>query len=296
MPDEAAWTAKQLMQETSTSPAGELKETARRVRGSKGKRLLKSAISTWGISIVSVSTAVVIWYLITAAGMINPLFLPAPTAVWSSFLDMLREGYKDTSLAVHVGTSLTRLMLALLLAVITAVPLGMISGHSKLVYRIIDPFIQFYRPLPPLAYYTLLIIWFGIQETSKISLLYLAAFAPLYLAAVTAVQRVPKDRILAARTFGTNDIQLFRHVILPSSLPELYTGLRTAVGFTFTTLVAAEMVAAQSGMGWMVLDASKFLRSDIIFVGILLMGCLAMLMDWCILKIQKKHIPWVGKD
>jgi taurine transport system permease protein len=262
----------------------------------KPERRRKFRLSLRSISLVSIFGVLLFWYAVTALKLVDSFFLPSPGAVWNAFDEMLKEGYKGTPLYEHVYVSLIRLFVALALAIVTAVPLGLISGYSKILYAILDPFIQFYRPLPPLAYYTLLVLWLGIEDTSKIALLYLAAFAPLYLAAVVGVQRVPKDRIHAALSLGASKLKVFMYVILPSTLPEIYTGLRTAVGFTFTTLVAAEMVAAASGIGWMVLDASKFLRSDIIFVGIILMGVLAMGMDQLILLLQKKHVPWIGKE
>ncbi|MDJ0708184.1 MAG: ABC transporter permease subunit, partial [Leptolyngbyaceae cyanobacterium MO_188.B28] len=149
---------------------------------------------------------------------------------------------------------------------------------------------------PPLAYYTLLVIWLGIEDESKIALLYLAGFAPLYIAMVSGVRRVPRDRIHAALSLGASQWQVFTNIIFPSCLPELFTGLRTALGFMYTTLVAAEMVAAVSGIGWMVLDASKFLRSDIIFVGILIMGIIAIALDIGLRRLQDLCLPWIGHE
>jgi taurine transport system permease protein len=189
-----------------------------------------------------------------------------------------------------------RLLVALLLAAITAIPLGLVCGFSKQVRAALDPIIEFYRPLPPLAYYTLLVIWLGIENPSKIALLYLAAFAPLFLAVVSGVERISLDRINGARSLGASGLKLFVYVILPSTLPEIFTGLRTAIGVSYSTLVAAEMVAAVSGIGWMVLDASKFLRSDIIFVGIIIMGLIAIIIDAIIRWIEKTQLPWIGRD
>ncbi|MDJ0634605.1 MAG: ABC transporter permease subunit [Xenococcaceae cyanobacterium MO_188.B29] len=248
------------------------------------------------ISLTTVVIVFVVWTLITANELVSPLFLPSPMAVWNTFIDILQNGYKGNSLIFHIGESMYRLVLALLLAVVTAIPLGMLSGFSKPIRAALDPLIEFYRPLPPLAYYTLLVIWLGIENPSKIALLYLGAFAPLYIAAVSGVQRIPRDRVNASLSLGASSWQVFVYVIFPSCLPDLFTGLRTAIGFTYTTLVAAEMVAAVSGIGWMVLDASKFLRSDVIFVGIIIMGIIAIAIDACIRWVQKTQLPWIGHD
>ena len=248
------------------------------------------------ISLGSVTVIFLFWYAITALKWVNPLFLPSPASVWSAFIEILNNGYKGNSLVYHIFQSMFRLVTALILAIATAIPLGLVCGFSKPVRAALDPIIEFYRPLPPLAYYTLLVIWLGIQDPSKIALLFLAAFAPLFLAVVSGVERISVDRINGARSLGASGWQLFLHVIFPSCLPEIFTGLRTAIGVSYSTLVAAEMVAATSGIGWMVLDASKFLRSDVIFVGIIIMGVIAILIDTVIRWVQKTQLPWIGRD
>lgn len=258
--------------------------------------LSKLSTTEGAISLASVLVILALWYLATALKWVDPLFLPAPAAVWSAFVEILRDGYKGSSLAFHIYQSMYRLGSALLLAIITAIPLGMLCGFLGPLRAALDPLIEFYRPLPPLAYYTLLVIWLGIENPSKIALLYLAAFAPLFIAVVAGVQRISLDRINGARSLGASGWQLFFYVIFPSCLPEIFTGLRTAIGVAYSTLVAAEMVAAVSGIGWMVLDASKFLRSDVIFVGIIIMGIIAVLIDAGIRWIQKTQLPWIGRE
>jgi taurine transport system permease protein len=248
------------------------------------------------ISLTSVLAIFLLWSVSTSLKWVNPLFLPSPAAVWTAFIDILNNGYKGNSLTYHIFQSMYRLVVALVLASITAIPLGMLCGFSTKVRAALDPVIEFYRPLPPLAYYTLLVIWLGIENSSKVALLFLAAFAPLFLAVVSGVQRISVDRINGARSLGASSWQLFLYVIFPSCLPEIFTGLRTAIGVSYSTLVAAEMVAAVSGVGWMVLDASKYLRSDVIFVGIIIMGLIAILIDSGIRWVQKTQLPWIGHD
>ena len=269
-----------------------------KLKSNRKKSLALKAIFTQErlISLTTVVIVFLVWTLITAKELVSPLFLPSPMAVWNTFIDIWQNGYKGNSLIFHIGESMYRLVLALVLAIVTAIPLGMLSGFSKPIRAALDPLIEFYRPLPPLAYYTLLVIWLGIENPSKIALLYLGAFAPLYIAAVSGVQRIPRDRVNASLSLGASSWQVFVYVIFPSCLPDLFTGLRTAIGFTYTTLVAAEMVAAVSGIGWMVLDASKFLRSDVIFVGIIIMGIIAIAIDACIRWVQKTQLPWIGHD
>jgi taurine transport system permease protein len=256
----------------------------------------KGRIPPWLLSVLAVLAALAIWWLLSAAGKLNPLFMPSPGRVWEAFVAMWQEGYKGSSLARHLFDSFLRLSSAFGLALATAIPLGLLSGRFRWIRAVIYPFVEFYRPLPPLAYYTMLVLWFGIDNLSKILLLFLAAFAPLYIAVVAGVARVPEDRLLAARSLGASRFQLFTQVILPSALPEVFIGLRTSIGIMYTTLVAAEMVAAVSGIGWMVLDASKFLRSDIVVAGIILMGLIAVAIDVVLQALERRVIPWHGKE
>lgn len=237
-----------------------------------------------------------IWFLVTNLKLVSPILFPSPQAVWSTFVSILIHGYNNISFWQHLGITLFRLFSALILAIITAVPLGLASGMSETVHAVVDSLIQFYRPIPPLAYYTILILWLGIGEGSKIILLYLAAFAPIYIACVEGVHHLNQDYILSAKSLGADKWSIFKWVIFPGSLPDIFTGIRTAMGVSFSTLVAAEMVASTSGIGWMVIDASKYLKSSVMFMGIFILGGLGLLLDWLLQLLEKKWIFWKGKN
>jgi taurine transport system permease protein len=245
---------------------------------------------------ISIILILILWTVSTNLKWIDPLLLPTPQSVWTAFVELISDGYKGTPLSTHILESMYRLFLALILAFFTAVPLGMLCGMSRYVLAVFDPIVEFYRPLPPLAYYALLVLWLGIDDRSKVALLFLSAFAPLFIATVSGVRRIPQDRINGALSLGASKPKVFLYIILPSSLPDIITGLRTAIGVTYGTLVAAEMVAATSGIGWMVLDASKYLRSDIVFVGIIIMGIIAILIDSIIRLYWYFQFSWVGKQ
>jgi taurine transport system permease protein len=247
------------------------------------------------ITVGTVAAIMVLWYVVTALGLVSPMLLPSPLAVWTAFVEILLNGYKGFSLLQHIGTSLWRLLSAFGLAIIAAIPLGLLSGYNTKIKAALDPIINFYRPLPPLAYYTLLVMGLGIADASKVALLFLAAFAPIYVSCVSAVAKVNTDFINSAKTVGASQTQVFFHVILPSCLPDILTSLRTALSVAYTTLVSAEMVAAMTGIGWLVLDASNYLRSDIVFVGIISMGITGIRLDKIIVIIQNKFVPWAGK-
>ena len=248
------------------------------------------------LTLVTIILILLVWFVVTNFGIANSKMVPTPQAVWNAFIDIIQNGYKNYSLLQHLGASMERLFISFLFAALIAVPFGLASGYNSKIRAIFEPIIEFYRPLPPLAYYTLLVLWLGIGNESKITLLFLACFAPIYISCVSAVLKIKEDYINSAYTVGASKYQIFIHVILPSCLPDIFVGIRTAVGVAYTTLVAAEMVAAKSGLGWMVLDASNYLRSDIIFVGIIIMGITGILLDQFLRILEKKIVPWKGKE
>ena len=249
-------------------------------------------ILSWGTAV----SILLLWLIVSEFGLIDQNLVPTPQAVFAAFIEIMENGYKNFTLLEHLGESMKRLVIAFVLSCVTAVPLGIASGYNSRIRAIFEPIIEFYRPLPPLAYYTLLVLWMGIENESKISLLYLACFAPAYISCVSAVIKIREDYINSAFTVGASRLQVIVHVIFPACLPDIFTGLRTSLGVAYTTLVSAEMVAANSGIGWMVLDASRYLRSDIIFLGIIVMGITGILLDRGIQLIDRRVVPWKGKE
>jgi taurine transport system permease protein len=258
----------------------------------KKRKSLTNRILTIGTWV----TILIVWFLITKFKLVSPLVVPSPGAVYETFLDILHNGYNGTSLWSHLGISFFRLFVACLLAIVTAIPLGLLSGYFEKVRAIVDSIVQFYRPLPPLAYYVVLILWLGIDESSKITLLYLAAFAPIYVACVSAVTNINEDYILSAKSLGASERSVFFHVVFPASLPDIFTSIRTSIGMAYTTLVSAEMVAASSGIGWMVIDASRYLKSSVIFVGIIIMGITGVIIDLGLRALENKIVYWKGYE
>ena len=247
------------------------------------------------ISVVTVVGIFVVWFAITNLGLIKPLFLPSPQAVFQQFHEYLTGTANDKPLWQHLVASVLRVSVAFWLAFLTAVPVGIAMGMSRVMRGIFDPPIEFYRPLPPLAYLPLIIIWFGIDETPKVLLIYLACFAPLALAARSGMKSAAQEQINAAYSMGASYRQVILHVILPSALPEILVGMRIAIGFGWTTLVAAEMVAANVGLGQMVLNASNFLRTDIVIMGIVVIGVIAYLFDLLMRWVERRLVPWKGR-
>ncbi|CAM3674058.1 ABC transporter permease [Erysipelothrix urinaevulpis] len=248
--------------------------------------------------LISVTTWLVIiafWTISTNTGMVSSQLLPSPQQVFKAFIMILSEGYNSIPFWEHLGISFYRLFLAVILALVMAIPLGLLSGYFSKFRAVIDSLVSFYRPLPPLAYYMLLILWLGIDEESKVTLLFLASFAPIYIACSSAVSRVDETFVLSAKSMGATNAQVFFTIVVPATLPDIFIGVRTAVGVAYTTLVSAEMVAATSGLGWMVIDASRYLKSDVMFVGIIIMGLTGILIDFLLKKLETKIVFWAGK-
>jgi taurine transport system permease protein len=251
-----------------------------------------------GSVLISAGTIValfLIWWFVTREGWIKPLFLPSPAAVLTQFIAVTTNGFGGSTLLEHTLWSLYRVFGAFLLACLTAIPIGIAMGVNRVFRGVFDPPIEFYRPIPPLAYLPLIIIWFGIGDLGKIVLIYLAVFAPMALAARAGVRSVSIEQIHAAYSLGASRMQVIRNVILPAALPEILTGMRIGIGFGWTTLVAAEMVAATAGLGYMVLNAAEFLVTDVVIMGIVVIGVLAYLFDLLMRQIERTLVPWKGR-
>ena len=270
----------------TNGPSGPLKTSRFKVPGEGNSA---------AISVVTVSTLLVVWFAITNLGLIKPLFLPSPQAVVEQFWLYLSGQANDKPLWQHFAASMFRVFTAFALACLTAIPIGIAMGMSRWARGIFDPPIEFYRPLPPLAYLPLIIIWFGIDEMPKVLLIYLACFAPLALAARSGMKSAAQEQINAAYSMGASYRQVVLHVVLPSAMPEILVGMRIAIGFGWTTLVAAEMVAANVGLGQMVLNASNFLRTDIVIMGIFVIGVVAYLFDLLMRWVERTAVPWKGR-
>lgn len=251
--------------------------------------------SAAAIASATVGVLLLLWVLVSNSGLVKPIFLPTPQAVFAKFVQVATEGFAGATLLEHTLTSLSRVFGAFALACVTAIPIGVLMGVSRVARGVFDPPIEFYRPLPPLAYLPMVIIWFGIGEFAKVYLIFLAIFAPMAISARSGVRSVSIEQIHAAYSMGATRLQVIRHVILKSALPEIFTGMRIGIGVGWTTLVAGEMVASTRGLGFMVLNAAEFLASDVVIMGIILIGLFAFAFDLLMRHLEKVLVPWKGK-
>lgn len=251
----------------------------------------------FSLSLLSLALLLLIWWSVTALGLISPLFLPSPQQVLSKLLLIASpQGFMDATLWQHLAASLTRMLVALFAAAVIGIPVGIAMGLSPAVRGLLDPLIELYRPVPPLAYLPLMVIWFGIGETSKILLIYLAIFAPVTLSTLAGVRNTQQVRIRAAQSLGASRWQLLRWVILPGALPEILTGLRIGLGVGWSTLVAAELIAATRGLGFMVQSAGEFLATDVVLAGIAVIALIAFTLELGLRALQRRLTPWNGEQ
>lgn len=248
------------------------------------------------ISLLSVFTLLLLWYVITALKIIPPLFLPTPAAVWQKFLEVSQQGFMQATLWQHLAASITRVLLALVAAIIVGVPLGLWMGLNKWVRAVLDPLVELLRPIPPLAYLPLLVIWFGIGEGTKVLLIFFSILAPVIISSAHGVLSHQVNRERAAQSLGATNFQVLKYVILPTALPHILTGIRIGLGVGWSTLVASELVAADRGIGFMVQSAAQFLITDTVVLGIIVIAVVAVSFELFLRWLQKEISPWYGQQ
>jgi ABC-type nitrate/sulfonate/bicarbonate transport system permease component len=234
-------------------------------------------IRTWRNALPALTAAlaiVVVWALLARA-MQNATLLPSPLTVVDTLFRLVASG----AIFQHTGTSLGRIFLSWALAAAVAIPLGIIMGRSERMERFVRPFVELFRPISPIAWIPLAILWFGIGLSGKVFIIFIGSFFPVLLNTIAGVKGVPPILITAAKTFGCSPLQLTTRVCVPAALPTIATGLRISFGTAWMTIIAAEMVAAKSGLGYMIIDGMEILRSDIVIVGMAVIGLLGFFWD-----------------
>jgi len=248
------------------------------------------------LSIVSVLSILILWFAVTALKIIPELFLPSPAAVWQKFIEVSQQGFMKATLWQHLAESIGRVFSALIAAIVIGVPLGLWMGLNKWVRAVFDPLVELLRPIPPLAYLPLLVIWFGIGETTKVLLIFFSILAPIIISSAHGVLSHQQNRERAALSLGATRLQVLQYVILPTALPHILTGVRIGLGVGWSTLVAAELVAADRGIGFMVQSAAQFLITDTVILGIIVIAIVAVSFELFLRWLQKQLAPWYGQQ
>lgn len=229
-----------------------------------------------------------IWQIAVVVSGAHVTILPPPRMAAETMGRLIMSG----DLVRHASASLWRVISAWALAAAVAVPLGLAMGRSRLLERIVDPFVELFRPISPLAWIPLAILWFGIGESGKVFVIFIATFFPTLLNTVAGVKRVDPVLVRAGRSLGCEtEAALFRKVILPAAMPQIIVGLRIAFGTGWAAIIAAELVAAREGLGFLISDGMEILRSDLVLVGMVTIGLLGVLIDG-VFRAADRHFDW----
>jgi ABC-type nitrate/sulfonate/bicarbonate transport system permease component len=262
----------------SPAPAGARPGQARRWRVSRA-RLLNA---------VSLLTLLAAWYAVTRAELIHPFLLSSPREVLEEAWDLTRTGV----IFRFAGVSLLRVLQGFLIGAGLAVPLGMLIGRIRTLHDLFDPILELARPVPALALIPLAIAWFGIGELSKVFLIAYAAFFPVLINVITGFHSVDPVHVRAARSLRASELQIFRDVVLMSAFPHIVAGLRIGMGMAFLVLVAAELIASNAGLGYLIQEARLNFHTPRIFVGIIAIGLLGYVLSKTLLELERRVVPW----
>ncbi|MFG3555858.1 ABC transporter permease [Micromonospora sp. NPDC047557] len=249
---------------------------------------------------VALVVLLVLWQIL-AVVTDNPTFIPSPGAVWDRLVQTSTthdgtRGYSGHLLVEHLGVSLRRILIGSVVGVVAGLVLGLVMGTVTWVRVVTEPLVTFVRALPPLAYFSLLIIWFGIDETPKLWLLSIAALPPVAVATASAVNAAPATLVEAARALGGGRWEVTRDVVLPHALPEIFTGIRLAVGIAYSSVVAAETINGVPGIGGMVRDAQRYSQTDVVVLGLFAIGLSGLLIDAVLRIAENRLVPWRGRS
>jgi NitT/TauT family transport system permease protein len=231
---------------------------------------------------------VLAWYAIAYSGLVSPALIPKPHVVAAQFWELLTH----QRLPRDILMSTQRVILGVACGITVAVPAGFVLGWYPSVRTFIDPLINFFRALPPIALIPLVVVYFGIGEVAKVVILFYASFFSGVIVMYEGIAQISPIYVRVARTLGASDAELFRKVIVPLAVPHMLTALRVALGVAWATLVASELIAAQQGLGALIQNAASFFQLDIIYVGIICIGLIALLMDLGLRAIGNRLVAW----
>ena len=269
-----------MVASTESSPAvvGNLPAASRTM-----PRVLKRALliaAPWAVIIA-------VWYGVRASGLVNPALVPAPHSVLEKFIVLSQD-----RLGLDVWMSTRRVVVGVTLGVACAVPVGFCLGWYRGLRGFIDPVINFFRALPPIALIPLVIVYFGIGELAKTVILFYASFFAAVIVMYEGIAQISPIFVRVARTLGANDLEIFAKVIVPLTVPHILTAIRVALGVAWATLVASELIAAQQGLGALIQNASSFFQLDIVYVGIISIGLIALTMDLLLRAASRRLVAW----
>jgi len=250
------------------------------------RKMSRAALIT--ISAASVLAFLLLWEAVCRLGKVDPIFLPPPSAVFDKGGTMWRDG----ALWTNVLASARRVMVGFLAATLVAIPLGIVLGTSSVSRAIFDPILSFLRPLPSMSWVPLSLLWFGITETQKYSIVFMGTFAPALVYVIEATRGVDPLLIRAARNLGASRWQVMREVVLPASLPQILSGLKVILGLSWTCVISAELVAAREGLGFLIMNGKEFFQTEIVVLGMMLISVTVLLTDFVFRALEGRVLRW----
>ena len=245
----------------------------------------------WLFAALGLLVPFVLWGAVSASNWVDPVFLPGPLRV----LERLGSWLFEDDLLGDAGVSMYRVVTGFALSAVLALPIGLLIGAFRPVEALLEPLTDFIRYMPAVAFIPLVMLWFGIEESAKISIIFIGTFFQMVLMVAENVRLVPRAQIEAAQTMGATREEIIRLVLLQSAKPAILDTLRITMGWAWTYLVVAELVAANSGLGYAILKAQRFLKTDTIFGGIILIGVIGLLMDQAFRWLHRRAFPWMHR-
>lgn len=246
-------------------------------------------------SIGAILLLLVIWYLVSHSSFIKPGYVPTPEELGKTFVDLLRDGYQGQPLYQHIGISLFRTLTGFVLGVIVGVPVGLLAGYSRRAGAMISPIMAFIRPIPPIAFIPMAVLYFGLGELGKIVLIFFVSFNYVQANAQAGAASFPIAWRRAASSLGLTPMQTFTRIVMPGALLQIFTGLKVALALSWAVVVAAELVGAQSGLGFMISDAALLFRIPVVYIGVALIGAIGLLLNFSLNFVEGRIVHWKGR-
>ncbi len=247
------------------------------------------------ISVLSVAALTLLWVIVSTSGWLPQGYLPTPKEMGGELQTLFTTGYKGVSIWHHMGISLFRTLTGFVLGIAIGIPLGLMTGYSRVGSAMVSPIMAFIRPIPPIAFIPMVVLYFGLGEVGKVVLIFWTAFNYVHVNAHAGAASVPMAYQRAAQSIGLTPAQTFFRVVLPSAIPQIFTGLKVAMALSWAVVVAAELTGAQAGLGYMISDAALTFRISAVFIGIALIGAIGLLLNVALNALETWLVHWKGR-
>ena len=246
-------------------------------------------------SISAVVLLFVVWFAVSHSSFVKPGYLPTPEELGKTFFELVRDGYQGKPLYEHIGISLFRTLTGFLLGVVVGVPIGLLSGYNRRAGAMISPIMAFIRPIPPIAFIPMAVLYFGLGEVGKIVLIFFVSFNYVQTNAQAGAANFPIAYRRAAQTLGLTRMQTFTNIVMPGALLQIFTGLKVALALSWAVVVAAELVGAQSGLGFMISDAALLFRIPVVYIGVAMIGAIGLILNLALNALETRIVHWKGR-